>query len=121
MAYIQPVISSDVGTFSPYLRYSAESSLSSRNVVHELLSGGVAITFGGATLQTSTLEMLFTSEADSVEAFTQLNQGHIFELVDSSKPSTSLYFVVAGDITRGLEIDSADLWTISVDIQQVEP
>jgi hypothetical protein len=121
MAYIQPVISSDVGSFSPYLRFSAESTFDSRNVVHELLSGGVAITFGGATLQTATLEMLFTSEAEAEDAFAQLNTGHIFELVDSSKPSTSLYFVIAGEVSRQLQTDTSDLWTISADIQQVEP
>ncbi len=121
MTYTQPLISSDVGDFSPYLRMTAEQSISSRNIIHELLGGGVAVTFGGDSLTTSTLEMLFTSEAAALDAYTKLNNGHIFELTDYDKTSTSTYFVVSGDITRRYELDTPDTWTITVDIQQVTP
>jgi hypothetical protein len=121
MTYTQPVITSDAGTFSPYLRITAQESIDSRNVIHELLGGGVAVTFGGQANSTSTLEMLFTSEADCLDAYTQLNEGHIFELEDFSKPSTSLYFVVAGSINREYLTETPDTWLINCDIQQVEP
>jgi len=121
MTYTQPLISSDVGSFSPLLRMSAEATISSRNTIHELIGGGVAVTFGGDSPATSTLEMLFTSEADSLDAYTQLNTGHIFQLTDYSKTSTSTYFVVSGSITRTYVTDTEDTWTISVDIQEVTP
>ncbi len=121
MAYTQPLITSDVGSFSPYLRMSAEATISSRNIIHELIGGGVAVTFGGDAKATSTLEMLFTSEAASLDAYTQLNTGHIFELTDYSKTSTSTYFVIAGAITRTFVTESEDTWTISADIQEVTP
>lgn len=121
MTYTQPLISSDAGDFSPYLRLTAEQSIGTRNIIHELLGGGVAVTFGGDTLATATLEMLFTSEADSLDAYTKLNTGHIFQLTDYDKTSTSTYFVVAGSITRTFEVDTPDTWTISVDIQEVTP
>jgi hypothetical protein len=121
MTYTQPVITSDVGSFSPLLRMSASATISSRNIIHELLGGGVAVTFGGDSKATSTLEMLFTSEADSLDAYTQLNTGHIFELTDYSKTSTSTYFVISGAITRTYVPDTDDTWTISADIQEVTP
>lgn len=121
MPYTQPTITSDVGTFSPLLRLSASETIDSRNIIHELLGGGVAVTFGGAAQATSSLEMLFTSEADALDAYTQLNTGHIFELTDTSKTSTSMFFVVAGAITRSYEIESADTWVVSCGIQQVVP
>ena len=121
MPYTQPVISSDVGSFSPYLRLSAQQTIDSRNVIHPLLGGGVAVTFGGDSLATTTLELLFTSEADSLEAYTQLNEGHIFELTDYSKTSTSTYFVVAGSINRQYLTNTEDTWLINVDIQTVVP
>jgi hypothetical protein len=121
MPYTQPLITSDAGSFSPLLRISAEQAISTRNVIHELLGGGVAVTFGGDALSTSTLEMVFTSEASCVDAYTQLNAGHVFELTDYSKTSTSMYFVVSGDIQREFVIESTDTWTLTVDIQQVEP
>lgn len=121
MAYTQPLITSDVGSFSPYLRLNAEQTLPSRNIIHELLGGGVAVTFGGDTLHNTTLEMLFTSEADSLDAYNKLNAGHVFELTDYSKTSTSMYFVVAGSITRQYLTESEDTWLISVDVQEVVP
>jgi hypothetical protein len=121
MTYTQPLITSDVGDFSPYLRLNAEQTLDSRNVIHPLLGGGVAVTFGGDTLQTTTLEMLFTSEAASLDAYTKLNTGHIFELTDYSKPSTSMFFAVAGSITRQYVTNSEDTWLITVDVQEVTP
>lgn len=121
MTYIQPVISSDAGSFSPLLRTTAELSVDSRNIIHELLGGGVAVTFGGTSLATSSLEMLFTTEASALDAYTQLNTGHIFELTDYSKTSTSMYFVVAGNISREYQTESADTWIVSCDIQQVVP
>lgn len=121
MAYTQPLISSDVGDFSPYLRLNAEQTINSRNVIHELLGGGIAVTFGGENQSSSTLEMLFTSEADSLDAYNKLNTGHIFQLTDYSKTTTSMYFVVSGSITREYLLNTDDTWRINVDIQEVTP
>lgn len=121
MPYTQPVISSDVGSFSPYLRINAEETIDSRNIIHPLLGGGVAVTFGGDSLKTTTLEMLFTSEAASLDAYTKLNTGHIFELTDYSKTTTSMYFAVAGSISRQYLTETEDTWIITVDVQEVTP
>jgi len=121
MTYTQPLITSDVGDFTPYLRLSAEQSISSRNVVHELLGGGVSVTFGGSSQATTSLEMLFTSEASCLDAFNKLNTGHVFELTDYSKTSTSMFFVVAGTIKREYLTDSDDTWLLTVDVQKVTP
>lgn len=121
MAYIQPLITSDAGSFSPLLRLNADQSVESRNVIHQLIGGGVAVTFGEDSLSTTTLEMLFTSEAAANTAYTQLRTGHVFEMTDYSKTTTSGYFVVAGNIQRAYEIESGDTWTITVDVQEVIP
>jgi hypothetical protein len=121
MTYTQPLITSDAGSFSPYLRLSAQQTIDSRNVIHPLLGGGVAVTFGGDSLATTTLELLFTSEADSLEAYTQLNNGHVFELTDYSKTTTSMIFTVAGSIERQYLTETEDTWLITVDVQEVTP
>jgi hypothetical protein len=121
MTYTQPLITSDVGDFSPYLRINAEQTISSRNIIHELLGGGVAVTFGGDAQATTTLEMIFTSESDSLDAYNKLNTGHVFELTDYSKTSTSMYFVVAGNISRNYLLQTEDTWQINVDVQEVTP
>lgn len=114
-------ISSDVGDFTPTLRVSASETIASRNVTHELIGGGVAVTFGGAAKSTETFEFVFKSEAAAVDAFTKLNTGHVFELIDSNKPTTSRYFSVVGNLERTYQEDSIDVWIVSVDTQTVEP
>jgi len=121
MTYTQPVISSDVGTFSPYLMTTATRSIASRNQVHELLGGGVAVTFGGSNTATATLEMVFTSEAAALDAYNQLNTGHVFQLTDYSKTSTSMYFSIAGTITREYVTETEDTWLVTCDVQEVVP
>lgn len=121
MAYTQPLITSDVGDFSPYLRINANEELETRNVVHDLLGGGIAVTFGGNNQPTTTLEMLFTSEASCLDAYTKLNTGHVFELTDYSKTSTSMYFVVAGTVTREYLTNTEDTWIITARVQKVIP
>lgn len=114
-------ITSDAGTFSPVLRLTASQAASTRNVLHELIGGGIAVTFGEDSGVTHTLEMVFTSETDSEEAFSQLRAGHLFELTDTDKPTTSMYFVLSGTVERAYQVDSVDTWIITCDIQQVEP
>lgn len=121
MAYTQPLITSDVGNFSPYLRLKADETISSRNIAHELLGGGVAVTFGGSALATTTIEMLFTTEAASLDAFTKLNTGHVFQLTDYDKTSLNFYFSVTGSIKREYIGDATDAWLITVDVQEVTP
>lgn len=102
-------------------RLSATESIQSRNIIHDLIGGGVAVTFGGESLSTSSLELLFNNEDDALYAYNQLNTGHIFELTDFEKTTTSIIFVVAGSITREFQIDTVDTWIVSCDIQAVFP
>lgn len=97
------------------------STLQSRNKVHELLGGGVAITFGAEPLRTATLKMLFESETAAAAAETFLRDGFVFQLTDTSVSTTDMYFTIAGRITRELDMDSAATWTVEADIQEVLP
>lgn len=115
------VISSDVGSFTPTLRVTAAEKIASRNVLHELIGGGVAVTFGGAAKSTETFEFVFKSEAAALDAYTKLNTGHVFQLTDSNKPSTNRYFSVVGNLQREFQGDTADVWIVSVDTQTVVP
>jgi hypothetical protein len=112
-------ISNGSTTITPKAKLTAEESVDSRNLVHELLGGGVAITFGGAPLRAATLEMYFDSETESAEAFEFFKDGYVFELTDTDAPSTNMYFVVAGSIERSRDMDTDTAWLLTVDVQEV--
>lgn len=112
-------ISDGSTTISPPAKLSAAESIESRNIVHELLGGGVAVTFGPEALRTSTLAMYFADEASCEAAYLFFKNGYVFELTDTDKPSTNMFFVVAGAIERELQTDTRDGWILSVDVQEV--
>ena len=108
-------------TIYPQLRIDTSNVYESRNKVHELLGGGVAITFGEEPLRTGTLELLFTSESDAVQAVAMHRDGYVFQIADTAKPSLDMTYVVAGQIQGVFQLDSVDAWLVSVDVQEVIP
>lgn len=112
-------ISDGSTTISPPAKLSAADAYESRNIVHELLGGGVAVTFGAEPLRTGTLAMYFADETSCAAAYLFFKNGYVFELTDVDKPSTNMYFVVAGAIERELQTDTRDAWILSVDVQEV--
>lgn len=114
-------VSSSIGSFTPKVRYTAGDSYQSRNIVHELLSGNVAVTFGGEPRRTGTLSFMFENGTDAYTAYLIMRDGYVFELNDFYDAGTSpLYFVVSGNIMRNWDESTADTWTLSVDFQEVQ-
>lgn len=114
-------VSSSTGSFTPKVRYTAGDSYQSRNIVHELLSGDVAVTFGGEPRRTGTLNFMFDNGTDAYTAYLIMRDGYVFELNDFDDIGTSpLYFVVAGNISREWDDATTDTWTLSVDFQEVQ-
>lgn len=114
-------ISDGVTTITPTVRLNAADSYSSRNIVHELLGGGVAITFGSAPLRTGTLDLYFDSEAAASTAYAFLKDGYVFQLADTAASTTNLNFVIAGNISRAWDASTSTAWLISFDFQEVQP
>ena len=108
-------------TITPTLRLTASATVTSRNKIHELLGGGVAVTFGAAPLRTGTLELFFDTEtaADAAETFHR--DGFVFAITDPDNPSLNMNYVVAGSIERTLDPETRRRWLLKIDIQEVTP
>lgn len=113
-------ISDGVTTISPAMRVSFADTYESRNVIHPLLGGGVAATFGAEPKRTGTLSMVFRSEGAANTAYLFFKNGYVFELVDDDAPTTNMVFVVAGGISRELNGDTFNVWQLDVDFQEVQ-
>lgn len=114
-------ISDGSTTITPTLRLNASDSYASRNIVHELLGGGVAITFGGEPKRTGTLDLYFNSETSANTAYAFLKNGYVFQLADTDAPTLNMNFVIAGNISREWNTDTLNSWLISFDFQEVQP
>ena len=114
-------ITNGTTTITPTLRLTAASTLESRNKVHELLGGGVAVTFGQEPLRTGTLELFFDTETDANDAETFHRDGYVFQLADADVPTLNMTYVVAGRIQRELDSDTRRRWVLKIDVQEVTP
>lgn len=113
-------ISDGVTTITPAIRVSYADKYESRNVIHPLLGGGVATTFGSEPKRVGTLTMVFRSETAANTAYQFFKNGYVFELTDVDAPTTNMVFVVAGGISRELNNDTFNVWQLDVDFQEVQ-
>lgn len=114
-------ISDGVTTITPTIRLNAADSYQSRNTVHELLGGGVAITFGGLPMRTGNLELFFNSESAASTAYEFLKNGYVFQLEDPAAPTLNMNFVMSGNISRAWDGETFNSWLVSFDFQEVQP
>lgn len=113
-------VTSAGGSFTPLLRLTANETLTSANVIHQLLGGSIAVTFGEPAKPTTTYDFVFDNETDAYAAFNLLNTGTVFDLVDTDKATTSETFVVAGSVSREYQTDTRDFWIVTVDVQTLD-
>lgn len=114
-------ISNGVTTITPTVRLNATDQYESRNIVHPLMGGGVAITFGSEPKRTGTLDMFFNSETAVNTAYSFFKNSFVFQLTDTDAPTTNMTFVIAGAIKRAWDGTTSNGWLLSVDFQEVQP
>lgn len=111
-------ISSSIGSFTPKVRYTAGDSYQTRNKIFELLSGDVAVTFGGMPRRTGTFNFMFEDGVEAYTAYLIIRDSYVLQIMDFDDIGASpMNFVVAGAITREWEAET-DTWTVSVDFQE---
>lgn len=108
-------------TLYPVLRLDRSNVYETRNKVHELLAGGVAVTFGGQPLRSGTLSLLFDSETAAQACLQMHLNGYVMQVVDSSAPTLDMTYVVSGNLGAEKVEDTTDAWLVNVDVQEVQP
>lgn len=114
-------ISNGSSTITPTIKLDANDAYASRNIVHELMGGGVAITFGGLPKRTGTMALYFNNEAASKTAYDFFVNGYVFQLTDTDAPTTDMTFVISGNIGRRWGGTSLNEWILDVSFQEVQP
>lgn len=114
-------ISNGSTTIMPKLRMGAAAELESRNQIHELLGGGVAVTFGEQPLRTGELWLLFDTEAAAWNAVQFHRDGYVFEITDTDVPTLNMTYVLNGSVSYELENDTLSAWSVKLTIQEVTP
>jgi len=116
---------SDSATTTPTFVQGYEASFQGRNVIHQLIGGGIAVVLIPQDLRSGTLDLYYTSRADAWDA-AQLHIGaDTFTLSDADVPEIDMLYA-AGTVSPVLEIpqaagSSTTLWRVGVEYQELEP
>lgn len=105
-----------ITVLSPY-----ETARSSRNVIHDLIGGGIAVSLVGPRPRAGELALLYSTEADA-HACVQLHGSETtFTLTETDRPTVSMSYVVDGDVTIALDEGTLDHWVVTIGYQEVTP
>ncbi len=108
-------------TTSPELVLGYDTARESRNIVHDLISGDIAVTLIAPRPRSGTLELLYFDEAAAFAGLALHEQETTFTLDDDDSAGVSMTYVVSGSgIRLTLDDETRDAWVLSVGYQEVD-
>jgi hypothetical protein len=115
-------LSDGVTTVTPILVDGYTSTRESGNVVHTIIaSASPEVTLRAARLRTGTLVLLFATQAEALAAEALHALPVVLTLADPDVSGINMSYVAHGTIVVELDDQTRELWTVSVDFQEVTP
>lgn len=107
--------------FSPDVVDGYQATRESQNIVHDLISGGIAVTLIQPRPRSGTLRLIFGVEADAWGCYTMHSAETTFELSRDGLDRINMTYVLApGNLD--IELDATrKAWIVSVPFQEVTP
>ena len=110
------------GTSSPLTVLSPWSTTRrSRNRVHELSGGSIAVSLVAPNPRAGTMELLYEDEASAFAALELHGRPTSFALTESDRPHVAMTYVIDGDVSVRLDEGTLELFIVSVSYQEVVP
>ncbi|MEN0103328.1 MAG: carbohydrate binding domain-containing protein [Curtobacterium sp.] len=108
------------GTSTPLLVDGWEESAETRNVVNNIVGGGIDITPYPAGLRSGQYTAVFQDEDDAADLVRMHQQPARFTIQDDDRPSIGMLYVANGTITRALDDESREFWEVTIPFQEVD-
>jgi hypothetical protein len=110
------------GTTSPLEVLGYETNRESRNIVHDLIDGGIAVALISPRPRSGELRLLYPNEAEAWASLALHAQETSFALIDGDVPAVGMTYVVApGSVRLTLDPETNAAWTLTVPYQEIEP
>lgn len=106
---------------TPDLVLGYETARSSRNIVHQIIGGGIAVSVIAPNPRSGVLSLFFSSETSAFAALNQHATETTFSLVSTDRTPINMTYVVDGDVSLALEDGTRNLWIVDVGYQEVIP
>jgi hypothetical protein len=114
--------SNGAGTTTPHLvLVPYQANLESRNIVHDLSGGGIAVSLVPPRPRSGEFEALYLTEAEAFDALTLHQQPTSFELAESDVPTVGMTYVVDGTVRIRLDDQTQHVWILTIGYQEILP
>ena len=99
-----------------------EPKHASRNVIHDLIGGDIAVSLVAPNPRSGELALLYVTAADAWAAIALHKHPTTFTLTDSLSPWMDMTYVISGDLSPAPEREtSGKRWIVKVGYQEVTP
>lgn len=113
-------ISASVGGVTyPRLVLGYETSRESRNVVHDLIGGGIAVALVAPRPRSGDLRLFYPEEVDAWGALELHSLEAVFTLTEASRPAVGMTYVVNGSVSLALDDNTRKNWVVTIPYQEV--
>ena len=117
------IITSGENIITPTIVLEFETTSDSQSNVHPIIGQSIPdVTLRPAAARTGHVTLGFegeTSEDDSAAAEALLRTAAVFTVVSDDRPTVGLSFIVHGSVSRNLDDDSRDAWTVTCNFREV--
>jgi hypothetical protein len=107
------------GSTSPVMILGYSTTRDSRNIVRDLIGGGIAVSLIAPRLRSGSLNLFYSDEAQAWTALNLLSNESAYALTDTDRPDIGMTFVVNGPLALDLDDQTRDLWTITLPYQEI--
>lgn len=108
-------------TTTPVVVNGYQTSRQSQNIVHDLISGGIAVALIAPRPRSGTLRLVYETEADAFAALALHEAEDSFTLTDTDVSSVNMTYVLApgGTLSLALDEETLTVWVLEVPYQEV--
>lgn len=110
------------GSTSPLLIVGYGTGRPGRNIIHDLIGGGIAAALIAPRPRAGVLELLYDSEASAFAALALHSLETTFTLQSTDRPAVGMHYVIADGAEPRLDLDPETLrmWVHRVPYQEIE-
>ena len=109
------------GATSPSLILGYEADREGRNIVHDLIGGGIAVALIAPRPRSGDLQLFYPVEADAWASVALHAEESSFSVTDTDRPAVGMTYVVTDGVKIALDSQTRNRWVVTVSFQEVEP
>lgn len=107
-------------TTTPVVVNGYETARQSRNLVYDLLAGGIYVVLVSPRPRNGVLRLVYENETDAYEAVQLHTLETQFTLESDERTSVNMTYVVDGQISAELDPETLTVWIVTVGYQEVD-